>query len=465
MSGTNGQTAKAKAVAKATARGVARAALQRLPPGAAERVRAVRTAAAGPAPAVAADPSPTVAFPDDVADAAGIRSRLAETDLFGAARAEAEGYLADALERFRTTMALLPELPPGATVLELGSNPYFLTRLLRERGLEVTSANWFGADSGFHGRGEQVVTESGIPHAYRFDHFNIEEDRFPYDDASFDLVLFCEILEHLPANPIHALCEINRVVRPGGTVVITTPNASRLDNLLRISRGDNVYEQLSGYGTYGRHNREYTVDELRLLLHEVGFEVQQVMAADIGHSPDPALLPPGASPADRGENLFAVVTGTGRPQWRYPTWLYSSIHALERVVRPDLVVGVNCELQSGGLHPLEEDDRGAQRWTGPGPATALIDAGPAGASTVVVEGLAPPPAAGDLRLVVTGPDGRASAGVVPDGAPFRLELSLDLPPGPASLTIGTDRTWSPGGPDTRQLGVQIRRISVARRGP
>jgi SAM-dependent methyltransferase len=442
------------------ARRAARAALDRLPPGAAERVRAVRAAAMGSAPVVA-ETSPPIPLPADVLDGPVLRARLAETDLFGPARAEAEGYLADAFDRFRITMALIPALPEGARVLELGSNPYFLTRLLRERGLEVASANWFGPSSGFGARGEQVVTESGTVHTYRFDHFNIEEDRFPYDDASFDVVLFCEIIEHLPADPIHALCEIGRVLRPGGTMVLTTPNANRLDNLLRISRGDNVYEQLSGYGTYGRHNREYTVDELRLLLQEVGFEVQQVLAADIGHAPDPASLPPGASPADRGENLFAVATGTGRPRWRYPHWLYSSTHALERVVRPDLLVGVNCELQSAGLHGLEEDDRGAQRWTGPTPATVLVDAGPTGASGLVVEGVAPPPAAGDVRLVIEAPRGRTEGAVVPDAEPFRLELALALPPGPAKITLGTDRTWTPGGADTRQLGVQIRRISVA----
>jgi len=384
--------------------------------------------------------------------------RLAETDLFGPARAEADGYLADAFERFRTTMALLPPLADGAKVLELGSNPYFLTRILRGRGLEVTCANWFGPTSGFGERGEQVVTESGTVHAYGFDHFNIEQDRFPYEDGSFDLVLFCEILEHLPADPIHALCEIGRVLRPGGTVVITTPNASRLENLLRISRGDNVYEQLSGYGAYGRHNREYTVDELERLLADVGFEVQRVFAADIGHGPDPALLPPDATPQHRGENLFAIALGNGKPRWRYPTWLYSSVHALKRVVRPDLVVGVNCDLQSSGLHGLEEGPDGPVRWTGP--AAEILVASPSGASRVIVEGVAPPPEAGPLRLTVSGPSGCAAGEVAPHGRPFTLDLQVAVPPGPITLTLATDRTWSPDGPDDRLLGVQIRRISL-----
>ena len=436
----------------------ARTALARLPPPAAQRARAVRTALRVP---VGADPSPVLSLPDDVADGDVLRARLAETDLFGPAQAEADGYLADAFDRFRITMALLPPLGDGAKVLELGSNPYFLTRLLRKRGLDVTSSNWFGPGAGFGDKGEQVVTESGTVHTYRFDHFNIEEDRFPYADGSFDLVLFCEILEHLPADPIHALCEIGRVLRPGGTMVLTTPNASRLDNLLRISRGDNVYEQLSGYGTYGRHNREYTVDELQLLLTDLGFDVEQVLAADIGHAPDHALLPAGASPHHRGENLFAVALGTGTPRWRYPPWLYSSVHGLSRLVAPDLVVGVNCDLQSSGLHGLEEGPRGAVRWTGPAEARVLVDAGPSGASQVRVEGVAPPAPAGPLVLTVAGPAGVAGATVPADDQPFALDFEVSLPPGPTHLTLSTDRTWSPEGPDGRRVGVQVRRVAVA----
>lgn len=445
---------------RSTSRLAARRAMRLMPAASAERLTALRTSSGRSGGPLLAGPSATLVFPDDLADGPTLLRRLADTDLFGASRMEAEGYLADALDRFRITMSLLPQLHQGTKVLELGANPYFLTRLLRERGLTVTCANWFGAASGFGARGNQVVTESGTAHTYRFDHFNIEEERFPYQDGFFDLVLFCEIIEHLPADPIHALCEIGRVLRPGGTLILTTPNASRLQNLLRIGSGDNVYEQLSGYGTYGRHNREYTVDELQRLLLGVGFDVEQVIDLDIGHAPDRHSLPFGASPEHRGENLFAVAIGTGQPIWHYPSWLYSSTHALKRVIAPELVVGVNCELQSSGLYNLERDDRGAQRWTGPELATILIDAGPRGADLVVVEGVAPPPVAGDIHVVLAGPKGSANVIVAANGLPFRIELELELMPGPAALSLSTDRTWTPGGPDTRQLGVQLRGIAA-----
>lgn len=53
----------------------------------------------------------------------------------------------------------------------------------------------------------------------------------PYPDASFGLVLLTEVIEHLE-NHRAALCEIARVLRPGGRLVLTTPNIMRLDSRL-----------------------------------------------------------------------------------------------------------------------------------------------------------------------------------------------------------------------------------------
>ncbi len=53
----------------------------------------------------------------------------------------------------------------------------------------------------------------------------------PYPDASFDLVLLTEVIEHLE-NHRAAICELARVLRPGGRLVLTTPNIMRLNSRL-----------------------------------------------------------------------------------------------------------------------------------------------------------------------------------------------------------------------------------------
>ena len=49
----------------------------------------------------------------------------------------------------------------------------------------------------------------------------------PFADGRFDLVICQEGIEHMP-NQLHLFQELNRVLRPGGRAIITTPNYSNL---------------------------------------------------------------------------------------------------------------------------------------------------------------------------------------------------------------------------------------------
>lgn len=61
----------------------------------------------------------------------------------------------------------------------------------------------------------------------------------PHRDASFDLVISCETVEHV-AEPRKALYELARVLKPGGRLLLTTPNYLGTLGLYRI------YLSLSG---------------------------------------------------------------------------------------------------------------------------------------------------------------------------------------------------------------------------
>lgn len=47
--------------------------------------------------------------------------------------------------------------------------------------------------------------------------------RMPFDDKSFDIVLSTEVIEHVE-DPVDAIQELFRVVKPNGYIVLTTPN-------------------------------------------------------------------------------------------------------------------------------------------------------------------------------------------------------------------------------------------------
>jgi SAM-dependent methyltransferase len=200
---------------------------------------------------------------------------------------ELRNYAEDDFRRFIYTLGLVPE-KPGISLLELGANPYFTTTLLQKfRKADLHLANFFGGDVA---EGIQNVTihQTGEIIPYRYRQFNIEEDIFPYPDESFDVVLFCEIIEHLLSDPVHALIEIRRVLKPGGTLVVTTPNVARLENVAKLLAGQNIYDPYSGYGPYGRHNREYTQQDLFSLLSANGFRVDSMFTADVKPNQDVA---------------------------------------------------------------------------------------------------------------------------------------------------------------------------------
>jgi SAM-dependent methyltransferase len=411
-----------------------------------------------------------VSVPDDVADTIALRAYLADWSIFSNS-AEAEGYLGDALQRFQVTMAALGRLEPDARVLELGSNPYFLTRLLRRRGYQVTCGNYFG-DHVPVGPGVQEAARvsDGALERFEFDHFNIESGPFPYADESFDVVLFCEILEHLPFDPVNALGEIHRVLRKGtGIVVLTTPNAVRSGNVAKLLRGENTYESLSGYGAYGRHNREYTLDELDRLLTSNGFETVHGFTADV-HAHEEHFMPdaPFIDTADRGDNLFYVARAVGRDRWHYPDWLFTSKHGLygRRIVLPDVEMGINDDLQTLGLHPLENGDQGRFRWMGAAPVKVLTEKPAPDEGRLAVEGIAPPAAAGAMpALRLTHDGGQMVWTPEAPGLPFRHEFAVAAPAGKLEVELSVDRTWSPAssnlGGDQRELGLALTAVAWA----
>lgn len=262
-----------------------------------------------------------------------LRTLLDSVRLQDAPVEEMKGYIGADFKRFVYTLGLVPE-HAGMKLLELGANPYFTTVLLTKfRPGDLELANYF--DGAQRESAQQVfIEQTGETLTFPFRQFNVETDRFPYEDNSFDVVLFCEIIEHLLSDPVHALTEIRRVLKPGGSLILTTPNVARLENAEKILAGQNIYDPYSGYGPYGRHNREYTEKDLRNLLSENGFKVETMFTADVNRRPDNAsaalrkvqLLTQRRT--DLGQYIFCRCTVDAEAKSlkpNRPAWLYRSM--------------------------------------------------------------------------------------------------------------------------------------------
>jgi SAM-dependent methyltransferase len=92
---------------------------------------------------------------------------------------------------------------------------------VRDRGVELIMLDLGGVGRYRHWLpgGRLVTCDLGVDH--RPDVVGRAE-RLPLRDESFDLVLSTEMLEHCP-EPVAVADEAHRVLRPGGTLVLTTP--------------------------------------------------------------------------------------------------------------------------------------------------------------------------------------------------------------------------------------------------
>jgi len=187
-------------------------------------------------------------------------------------------YLDEAFRRFLYTLQLVPD--GNGRGLEVGAHPYFISLLLRRfTSYQLHCTNYFGES--YPDSSQRLIGSDNQQIEFEFPNVNIEEQPLPYEDNTFEVALLCEVLEHFAIDPLQALKQIKRVLKPGGAFILTTPNVARLENVARLLAGHNLYDPYSAFGLYGRHNREYTVDELRQLLEYLGFSIEELFTSDV----------------------------------------------------------------------------------------------------------------------------------------------------------------------------------------
>jgi ubiquinone/menaquinone biosynthesis C-methylase UbiE len=114
--------------------------------------------------------------------------------------------------------SVLKNLPPGLKIIDVGAGECQYKKHCGH--LEYVSQDF----NQYTGKGDGVGFQTGNWDVSRID---IVSDilNIPVDDQSFDIVLCTEVLEHVP-DPISALKEMTRILRNGGTLIVTSPFCS-----------------------------------------------------------------------------------------------------------------------------------------------------------------------------------------------------------------------------------------------
>jgi len=180
------------------------------------------------------------------------------------------GYRFDAEERLALGGRLLRLLPlrslqidqevrflsaaPGARLLDVGCGSGEWLGFMRALGWDVVGLD-FDEEAVRVGAGRGLVVHCG----------KLEEQNFATD--SFDAVTINHVIEHLP-DPAAALRECARILRPGGRLVVSTPNASGLGHRL-FGRDWRGLEP-------PRHLQVFTLDALENAVAQEGFRVEAI---------------------------------------------------------------------------------------------------------------------------------------------------------------------------------------------
>jgi hypothetical protein len=92
------------------------------------------------------------------------------------------------------------------------------------------------------------------------------------------------VIEHLYTAPELVLAFVKRLLKPGGFLVVQTPNAVALEKRVVMLRGANPFEMIRPSRDNPGHFREYTIHELRALAARVGLEVDGAELQDYFNS-------------------------------------------------------------------------------------------------------------------------------------------------------------------------------------
>jgi 2-polyprenyl-3-methyl-5-hydroxy-6-metoxy-1,4-benzoquinol methylase len=189
-------------------------------------------------------------------------------------RAALESYAA-ARRRTSRHIATL-ELVGGGRVLDLGCDIGVLARDISFRATSI-----LGVDM----RPEAIEIARQFFEAPNIEYRACDFSQLDPGEVAFDGVIFLETIEHVD-DPARVLASIHKRLRPGGTLVLSTPNALSYHETLRqlarlwpSFRSDRGIRQLAaqiaaevpGSGTQDDHLYSWTWETLYRLTHRTGF--------------------------------------------------------------------------------------------------------------------------------------------------------------------------------------------------
>ena len=200
---------------------------------------------AGPERQVAVIVSTLDTFQSSTIDLANRRSLAAQAS---------GGISGDAI--YQAVLRAVNDFQLRGDLLDFGSGTAFLTEQLKATKLFTTVA-----------AADLLPRPASLDESIAWTAADLNES-LPYDSASFDVIVAAEVIEHLE-NPRFVAREMFRLLRPGGALILTTPNNESWRSLISLlARGHHV---AFGDSSYPAHITPLLRIDLQRILTEAGF--------------------------------------------------------------------------------------------------------------------------------------------------------------------------------------------------
>ncbi|MFA5041779.1 MAG: class I SAM-dependent methyltransferase [Bdellovibrionales bacterium] len=126
-------------------------------------------------------------------------------------------YFDNSIERGQFVREELQKIPQGSSILDAGAGSQRYRK-------DCSHLKYFAQDFG------QVTVDAqkgfaSLTQDYEYGRMDYTCDivSIPVEDGKFDAVLCTEVFEHLP-DPVKALAELARILKPGGSLILTVPS-------------------------------------------------------------------------------------------------------------------------------------------------------------------------------------------------------------------------------------------------
>jgi SAM-dependent methyltransferase len=156
-------------------------------------------------------------------------------------------------------------------LLDYGSYFGNISLMFRDRQFDVEAVDGYASYGAAFGGIVPMLRDAGVTVR---DFRDVGRDLGGLPADHYDVIFCMGVIEHIPHTARSLLQPLNRVLKPGGCLVIDTPNLAYLYNRQRLARGESVMAAIASQyyadPPFEGHHREYTAAELVWMLRQIG---------------------------------------------------------------------------------------------------------------------------------------------------------------------------------------------------